>query len=438
MIGLATVVFVLLLPQSRPAPECGAWHDCRARALEAAERRDFETFHDFAWRAVQSGPRNDPALMQLLARAQSLSGRPGDALVMLQRLAAMGVVPDASGNDFEVVRRLPRWPEVEAQIESLRDKREPAAAPAANARPAPPVRATAPPAPPVVTPAEPKPRPTTPAPPPRAATSEALRFTTPRFTPGGFAYDSVSRRFIVGHREARKLSVVDEFSGHIANLSATGFADVTALEIDARDGTLWVVSAGEAAGATAASTSLHKLQLISGRALGSYPPPKGAGARFVDVAVGADGAPLVLDAASRRIFRLANGARSLSVVASLGDIDPISLAPSGSGLVFVAHADGIARVALGTRKVAPVTVDGASVAGVEWLRWHGGALIGLQKTSSAHRVIRIRPNGRPALDVLHDDVRTPGRAVATISRDVLYLLASGTGSELVIERLQLK
>ena len=49
-------------------------------------------FHDLAWRAVQKGKPNDPDLMLLLARAQSLSGRPGDALVMLGRIVDLGAV----------------------------------------------------------------------------------------------------------------------------------------------------------------------------------------------------------------------------------------------------------------------------------------------------------------------------------------------------------
>src|SRR5687768_14809710 len=70
--------------QSPPAGvDCKEWTACRALALAAADRGEYETFHDLAWRAIQIGPARDPALMQLLARAQSLSGRPHDALVML-------------------------------------------------------------------------------------------------------------------------------------------------------------------------------------------------------------------------------------------------------------------------------------------------------------------------------------------------------------------
>jgi hypothetical protein len=100
--------------------ECESWQRCRALALEAAERREYEVFHDLAWRAVQKGPKNDADLMTMLARAQSLSGRPHDALVMLHRLAAMGIATDAAtSEDFRRVRSLAGW---EAQDRGDRDK----------------------------------------------------------------------------------------------------------------------------------------------------------------------------------------------------------------------------------------------------------------------------------------------------------------------------
>ena len=99
---------------------CREWRDCRQLALAAAERGDYEAFHDLAWRAVHTGPPRDPARMYMRARAQSLSGRPHDALVMLRRLAEMGVASDAGTNeDFSRTRQLPEWPEVAARIERI-------------------------------------------------------------------------------------------------------------------------------------------------------------------------------------------------------------------------------------------------------------------------------------------------------------------------------
>src|SRR5262249_24050517 len=107
--------------QSAPAPECKEWRQCRELALAAAERGEFETFHDLAWRAVQTGPPRDPALLYLLARAQSLSGRVRDALVMLERLADMGAPPleAAASPDFSKTRELSGWPEFEERLRGM-------------------------------------------------------------------------------------------------------------------------------------------------------------------------------------------------------------------------------------------------------------------------------------------------------------------------------
>ncbi len=80
LLALAEVASLSSASQSPRAADCMEWHECRQLALSAAERGEYETFHDLAWRAVQTGPPKDPALMYLLARAQTLSGRPHDAL----------------------------------------------------------------------------------------------------------------------------------------------------------------------------------------------------------------------------------------------------------------------------------------------------------------------------------------------------------------------
>ena len=115
--SFVVALFLALTSLQSPLSECATWQECRQLAEQAADARDYERFHDLAWRAVQKGPKNDPELMTLLARAQSLSGRPGDALVMLQRLAAMGTVTDAAtSDDFRRVRALPAWAEAEPGI----------------------------------------------------------------------------------------------------------------------------------------------------------------------------------------------------------------------------------------------------------------------------------------------------------------------------------
>ena len=280
--------------QDPPASPCATWADCREQALAAAAAEEYERFHDLAWEAVRKGRRNDPELMLLLARAQSLSGRPLDALVMLRRLADLGAGTEAiASDDFRRVRALPGWAELERRLLGL---------PAPGTPPSPPATTTSAAAVPSsaeVTKKAAAARATS-----APAAGELLRFRTPPFIPGGLAYDRVSRRFIVGDRDGQRLAVVDEFSHQIATLAGSkgaGFGEIAALEIDPRDGALWVISNGPDGG------RLHKLQLISARAIGNVTTAPQGPSRFVDLALGPPGTVLVLDDATPRVLRMRAG-----------------------------------------------------------------------------------------------------------------------------------
>lgn len=417
------------LPQPNEPPACREWRECRQLALDAAARGDAEAFHDLAWRAVQTGPPRDPDLMYLLARAQSLSGRPGDALVMLRRLAERGVATDAATNeDFGRVRALPAWPEVERLIAA-------AASPPVPTAPAPP--------PPVSTAA---------APPPLApAGEEALRTDALRFKPAGLAYDAVSRRFVVGDRSGRRLVVIDEASRRVTSFvgaASAGFRDVTALEIDPWRGDLWVVTAGGLEDADAGESTLHKLQLVSGRPLETWTAPHDAGpVRFVDVAVTRNGTVFALDAAGARIFRLRPGSRALEPVLALGLENAVSVSAARETILYVAHSAGIARGDLAGPRVARVaTSGGIDLSGIERLRWRDGSLVAVQTRGGGSRIVRLDMDagGRRIIreGVLDAATSTSG-SLATLAGDVFFYLAAAPFDgarvgEAVIRRVRLR
>jgi hypothetical protein len=249
---LAVVSLSVALHGQRPQL-CTEWRECRQMALDAAARGEYELFHDLAWRTVQTGPRNDPALMYQLARAQVLSGRPRDALVMLQRLVDKGLAATAiTDPDFRRTRELPGWPEVESAIAAGMSVPLPL--------PITPVAAA------LATSPEPAP----------GAASDAAHFSAQRFRPAGLAFDAVSQRFVIGDALGRKLIVVGVGPGHADDMvraDSAGFDDVVALGIDAQRGDLWVASAAEASG----TSSLHRLQLVSGRPLKTYRVPASLG-----------------------------------------------------------------------------------------------------------------------------------------------------------------
>ena len=429
--------------------DCADWQSCRDQATAAAASEDFERFHDLAWRAVQKGPKNDPALMLMLARAQALSGRPGDALVMLERLARMGAPTDAATSpDFRRVRALPAWAELEQRLSGAATPEAPpgaaatpsAAAPSAVAPRSEPKMAPAPPTSPITTADASPPGGATPSPAPAAAAAEpaeALRFAGSGLTPDGLAYDGVSRRFLVSDRTARKLAVVDEFSRHVATLAGAqaSFGDIEALEIDSRVGDLWVVSSEpEAAGG---GTTLHKLQLISGRVLATYRVSQPlVPAHFVDVAVASGGTILVLDA-NGRILRLKAGALELAAVTPP---KATSLAPADNGTTYLSTAEGIVRVDLSSKTVLPVIPpEGGDLSGVTRLRWYRGSLLGVQRTGATARLVRLRL-GRAGRSVVGiepiDTIEAPAGAF-TISGSTLYYFASKGGGEVVLKKVPL-
>jgi len=426
--------------------ECHEVQECRRLALEARERGAYETFHDFAWRTIQTGRRNDPELLYLLARAQSLSNRPTDALVTLKRLAEMGVVYDAATNeDLRGVRALPGWPLVAALIDrGAAGSDVPPASPRATRPEAPRAtspeasRATRPEAPRVTRPEAPRATPPTPTEPIGELKIDALpvggavHFSAPGYVPGGLAYDSVSRRFLVGDLYARKLLVVGEGTDHVVDMvraDSARFQDVTAIEIDPRRGDLWVVSTGPTDGTGA----LHKLQLISGRMLSVFEAAAELQpVRLADLAVTPSGTVLVLDDVGRRVLGLEPKASTLAAMIHLEVEAPTGLAASGDGEVaYVAHRDGLVRLDLATRTASAIAgPDGVDLGHFERIRWHRNALVGLQVTpNGARRFVRLRlnPTGRRVIDATVLDAPLPagsGPTFATITGDDLYYLVT--------------
>jgi len=438
---------------------CDDVASCRQAALAAAERQDYEAFHDFAWRAVQRGRRNDPDLMYLLARAQSLSGRPGDALVMLRRIAEMRVAMDAAtDDDFNNVRSLPGWADLEALMTGLSDpplESKPGAATAAAPPASGPPAAIAPPtstpvgrpeaaertAAPAAAPPAPRPAPLPGKPAPARLRGEsARRLAAGSVDAAGMAYDSASRRFVLGDRRLNKLIVADEVFDQVNDLIgalAGGFGSLTALAIDSRRGDLWVTSRATDGGAW-----IHRLQLVSGRLLSTVEvPDEWRPVDVTDVAVDDGGTLLLLDAAGSRLLWRRGDAGTLQRAISLGVTRPTSLALNGTR-AYIAHEEGLSVADTAAGRVQHVrTAAGVTLSGLQRIRWHAGSLVGIQTVAGAgDRLVRIRLTrtgpAATAVDVLDVHAGSAGAAL-TISRDAAYYLIEDDGVQ-VIRRVPLK
>ena len=457
---LILIVSFAIVSAEQPEPAgCTTTVECRRLALEAMERQEYEDAHTLAWRAVRSGPPNDPELMELLARTQSLSGRPQDALIMLRRLAdrGVGLVEAETHDDFRRVRSLPGWPEVLSRIYAAAGiKREVGTPPAATATappptspaPSPPVSTPSPattPTPVTPTPVTPTPPPpvAAPAPPPppaakrtkekddaprpsTATAAEVLKIPAALFRPKALDFDVVSQRFVVVEDGSDTVKVVDVLAGNAVNLVSRGWAGAylpTALAIDRRRGDLWVAGAHESDGMSRAA--LHRLQLVSGRLLSTIELPRESGAaRFVDIAMNGSSV-LLLDAIGRRVLELEAGARALKLHRKLDvTIDPVSLTPADEGVIYVAHADGIVRVDPAARGAVPLKGSTKiTLAGLQWIREHNGSLVGiLGRRDGSRAAVRITLDRRggtaSALEVLDQ----AGSRAASIADGVFYYI----------------
>lgn len=439
------------------ADECGDSQDCRQRTTDALAHGEYETAHDLAWRAVQKGPKNDPELMLLLARTQSLSGRPGDAIVMLERLAEAGVAVDVKDDpDFRRARDLSAWPAVAALLEAVEtgETAESSEAPAA-----PPAPASAP-SDVATTPAPSSSKSDVlPAPPPTrvGVVSEAARFMARRFAPGGLAYDAVSARFLFGDQHERKLITAGDGFDHAVDFvraESAGFYQVMSLGIDVPRGDLWVASVESERGIGA----VHKVQLISGRPLKTLEIDADLQpVRLVDLAVTAAGAVLILDADGRRLLRVKPGAERVESIQKMAVDTPTSVAIGrAEQIAYVAHESGVLRLDLRSRKAAALEAAGdVELGGFERIRWHRGALVGIQKTGDgSRRLVRLRLNaaGRAvtAAEVVQASLPTgagDGPVFATISGDQFsYIVGAGEApsseatdqAEVIVYRVRLR
>ena len=111
--------------------------------------------------------------------------------------------------------------------------------------------------------------------------------------------------------------------------------------------------------------------------------------------------------------------------------DPVSLATSDDGRVaYVAHADGITRIDLRTRRTAGLDAKAASLGGFEFIRWHRDALVGTQRQPDGTQgLVRLQlaREGRVVTSATLID-RAPsdeGAAFAAMSGGDLYYLLTG-------------
>jgi hypothetical protein len=254
-------------------------------------------------------------------------------------------------------------------------------------------------------------------------------------TPSAMAYDGVSGRLVLVDGDTETLKVLSEVSGNAANLVSRGWGG----NYRTARGDLWATAAANSSDAKAPSV-VHRLQLVSGRLLYTVPAPTTKpNAQLVAIAQTGN-TVYALDAAGRRIFEVAPGAKTMRPRATFKIDDAASLAVTAEGVAFVSHRAGVLRVNLADGKSAPLTAArGVDLEGLRWIARQGQGLLGIQRRADGtHAAVRIRLDASSRRATRLDVLGEAASPAATVMGSVFYFLAPSSSGGTVVERVKLQ
>lgn len=223
-----------------------------------------------------------------------------------------------------------------------------------------------------------------------------------------------------------------------AAADGTRYATPVGVAFDARRGVLWVATAalptmhGHTT-ADSARAELLRMRLADGAIVQRWPLGDGRGVPG-EIAVTAAGDVLVSDGIRGELHRLRPGADTLETLRDARLRSPQGIAVDARGAVaWVADwSRGIFRWDLATGALAPVAMPGdAPLQGIDGLRYHDGALVGVQNGARAPRVVRLTlaRGGRAvtAVRTLDRPARYPGEPTVGAVRDGRFVFVASSG-----------
>jgi hypothetical protein len=364
---------------------------------EAANRAgNSEGYRQLMARAVALAPH--PAVLYGLARGNALTGRPGDALAILDRLAAMGFTHfDAADTAFRSLAKRPAFARLSKRF-------------AANRQP---------------------------------VIASDTAFTVPGSDriPENIAFDSTTGTFFLGSLAER--TVVRFRPGETPRPFA-GPADdllrVVGMKVDRGRSRLWVatwapvIDSARLALGFDTDTRLFAFDIDSGRRLLSLMPDTTRPHLLNDLVVTASGDVYLTDTNEGAVYRVRVGVDSLEWVvrpdpARFNFANGIALSGDARRL-YIGFGEGIAGLDLASGRIRYLTVPATiSTASVDGLYWYEGDLIAIQMVSSVERVVRFvldktgwRVLRADVLERAHPAYRYPTTGV--IVGDSLYYVAN--------------
>ncbi len=340
--------------------------DTLAAAYRAAGaafgRSDYRAVAE-AFRGAARQNRGDDSLAYPEASALALAGRPEEALLALERLAA------AHGRRVPQPRDFPglAGPRFDAVVAAVRAE----------------------------------------LPPPR---SEPLHTLGERdLIPEGITHDPARGTCFVGSIHRRKIVAVGP-DGRATDLVASAADDLYSplgMRHDPRRGSLWVASSalpemqGYDPAVHTGRAALHEYDAVTGRLRARYPRDPQRPHLLNDLVVAASGDLYLTDSETGEVLALTPGpGAEYTALVPPGELyypNGIALADDQSTLFVADFVHGVTAIRLATRERLTLTHPrGASTRGLDGLYFHRDGLIGIDNGAGAGRIVRLTL--APALD----------------------------------------
>ena len=354
-----TIIFCGNLPgnaQSAPVKDLRYYFQA---AQQAYAEGQYDAYRESLQEMLRLRP-NHPTYLYNLAGANALSGRSDEALAILQRVAAAGLIyPAAEDEDFAAIRSSEMFAAILAQFES-------------NRRPV-------------------------------SRSETAVIVKEKGLISESVAYDPQNGRYWISSVHRRKIVTVDR-EGNCRDFTSPqdDVWGVFGIKLDARRQVLWACSGvvPEIAGyskAEADLTGIFKYDRGSGKLLKRYLlPPDGSAHLFGDLVLNAAGDVFISDSFSPRLYVIRAENDTLTELLQ----EPAWVSPQGitagaeDSVLYVAdYRMGLYRIDLARREARALPYpENAILMGIDGLYYHDHSLIAVQNGVNPQRIIRARLN----------------------------------------------
>ncbi|HEV7473372.1 MAG TPA: hypothetical protein VGN90_04930 [Pyrinomonadaceae bacterium] len=326
-------------------------------AVTAYRNKDYESFLKNMQLAAQLRPGH-PRLMYNLAAAYSLTGHRTEALMLLNRIAKMGlIVPAAEETDFDSIRESTEFKTILKNFELNK-------APIINSTP-------------------------------------AFTLHEKGFIPESMAYDSKTKTFYLGSVYRRKIVAVDP-SGTARDFSTDLDGSVMGMKVDVVRRQLWVCTAAHPQMANYkpaenGNSAILKFDLVTGKLVKKYlltnkPKPHWLG----DLVLSSDGDVFTSDSVSPAVYVIRRRSDELVLFVENKEFaspQGLVFAPGEKILFLADYANGIFAIDQESRKVTRLPgPENTTLLGIDGLYHYHGSLLGVQNGVNPARLIRLRLN----------------------------------------------